>query len=173
MRLLFEHDRAVCHWVAERIPYLRPRIPYFEPGMVLGPASAIGVLGHDGALVAGVVYHNYDPFCRVIEISCASEPRSGWLTREVARSLLRYPLGQLGCQRCTAVTPRKSTSTRRFLEGLGFRREGSARRGFGDDNAILYGLLAEDWAAHPINRPHRSRAAVADGQEILESAASA
>lgn len=144
MNLLRGHDAEVTHWVCQHIPHLAVRIPHFEPGQVLGPSVAIGVLDDHGALIAGVVFHGYDPFVQAIEVSCAAtSPR--WGNRETFREILRYPFVGASCQRISAVTPRKATSTRRFLEGLGFQREGSLRRGFGSDNAIVYGLLREDW----------------------------
>lgn len=145
MRLLFGEDKGVAHWVAERVPHLRERIPYFPPGEVFGPAAAIGVARGD-ELVAGVVFHNYDPFVRNIEVSMASSTRM-WARPHIISGLLRYIFVQAQCVRCTAVTPRSATSPRRFLEGLGFKREGSIRRGFGSENAIVYGLLASEWSA--------------------------
>lgn len=169
-RLVFGQDAAVAHWTAQRIPHVAWRIPEVGFGQAFGPSAAIGVADEQDHLLAGVVFHNWDSHHRVIDISCASDgPR--WFSREIARSVLRYAFAQIQCQRLTAVTPRKATSTRRFLEGLGFKREGSARRGFGDDNAIIYGLLAEDWAAHPINRPRAEREGLTDGQEIRALAA--
>jgi len=156
LRLLFNQDRAVAHWVAEHIPHMAAHIQDFGYGEVFGVGAAIGVVDKRDELVGGVVYHNYDPYYRSIELSCAAST-SRWLTREMVGGLLRYPFTQLNCQRCTAVTPRRATSARRFLEGLGFKREGSVRRGFGDDNAIIYGLLAEEWAQHPLNRARASR----------------
>lgn len=170
MNLLLGHDADVAHWVTERIPYAAVRIPYFDRGQVLGPNVAIGVVSEDGRLLAGVVYHNHDPFVRSIEVSCASDG-ARWGNREVFRALLRYPFDQLQCQRVTATTPRKATSTRRFLEGLGFQREGSLRRAFGDDNAIIHGLLAEDWANGRFCQPRRG--ALGDGQEVRTEAAAA
>lgn len=146
MRLLFGHDADVAHWVAERIPHAAVRIPYYDRGQVFGPSAAIGVVNGAGDMVAGVVYHNYDPFVRSIEVSMASTTRM-WARPDVVRSLLRYIFVQANCLRCTAVTPRSATSPRRFLEGIGFKREGSIRRGFGSENALVYGLLADEWAA--------------------------
>lgn len=169
MKILYGHDAEVTHWVCERIPHLRVRIPYFEPGQVLGPAVARGVLNDEGQLVAGVVYHSYDPFVRGIEVSCAADtPR--WGNREVFRELLRYPFEVAHCIRVTAATPRKATSPRRFLEGLGFKREGSVRLGFGDDNAIIYGLLADEWASGRFCRPRRG---LSDGEEKPQHATAA
>jgi RimJ/RimL family protein N-acetyltransferase len=151
VRLLFGHDADVAHWVAERIPHAAVRIPYYDRGQVFGPAAAIGVMDDLGEMLAGVVFHNYDPFVKSIEVSCASTG-ARWGNRETFRSILRYPFEQLNVARLSAATPKRSTSPRRFLEGLGFKREGSLRKAFGDDDAILYGLLAEDWAAGRFNR---------------------
>jgi len=137
---------------------------------MFGPGAAIGVVDRHDQLVGGVVYHNYDRYNRSVELSCASST-SRWLTREMVGGLLRYPFTQLECQRCTAVTPRRATSARRFLEGLGFKREGSVRRGFGDDNAIIYGLLAEEWAQNPLSQPKRE--SLSHGQVHPERAAAA
>jgi hypothetical protein len=51
---------------------------------------------------------------------------------------------------------------------LGFKREGSIRRGFGDDNAIIYGLLAEEWAA---GRFCAERGSGLSGEKVRSSAA--
>lgn len=171
MKLLFGHDREVAHFVALNIPHLRERIPYFPPGEVFGPGAAIGVLNDGGELIAGVVYHNHDPFIRNIEVSCAAVTPT-WGNREIFRALLRYPFDQVKVQRVTALTPRRqsgATSPRRFLEGLGFVREGSIRRGFGTDNAIIYGLLAEEWREGRFCRPR----GVGRGEKCAESSAAA
>jgi RimJ/RimL family protein N-acetyltransferase len=171
VRVLYGHDAEVTHWVCERIPHLRERIPHFEKGLVLGPTVALGVLDRAGTLIAGVVFHGYDPFVKAMEVSCASDG-ARWGNREVFREVLRYSFETADCQRISAVTPRRATSPRRFLEGLGFQREGSIRRGFGTDNAIIYGLLREDWANGRFCRP-RERGELTDGQEIPQPAAAA
>lgn len=171
MRLLFGHDRDVAHFVAFNIPHLRERIPYFRYGEVFGPSAAIGVVNDAGELIAGVVYHNHDPFIRNIEVSCASTT-ARWGNREIFRALLRYPFDQLKVQRVTALTPRRqfgATSPRRFLEGLGFVREGSIRRGFGSENAIIYGLLADEWREGRFCRPR----GVSRGEERPKGSAGA
>lgn len=165
--LLIGHDADVAHWVALNIPHMLPRIPYFERGLAFGPCRAIGVLDATGQIIAGVVYHNHDPFVGAMEISCAAITAK-WGNRETFRSLLRFPFAQAQCQRVTAVTPRRAppgaTSPRKFLEGLGFVREGSIRRGFGDQNAIVYGLLREEWEQGRFCRPRRE--GLTGGEEI-------
>jgi hypothetical protein len=174
MRLLFGQDAAVANWVACRIPKLEAVVPTLPFGEVFGPMTAIGVVDGAGHLRGGVVYHNLHPIFGSIELSCASEGRR-WLTRPILRALLNYPFGQLKLARCTSVTPRKSGEPREFLERLGFKREGVLRRGFGDDHAVVYGLLREEWDRHPYNQkpaPARNGAA-ADGEAYPDTAARA
>lgn len=151
MNLVFGHDRDVAHWVAAHIPGLAPHLGEFEYGMAFGASTAIGVMNARGELVGGVVYHNWNALAGNIELSFASTTPK-WLTREILGALLRYPFAQLQCRRITGVTPRRATSARRFLEKFGFKREGCVRYGFGDDHAIISGLLRSEWDAHPLNR---------------------
>jgi RimJ/RimL family protein N-acetyltransferase len=144
MKLLFGSDLFVADWVAQRIPSAARRMHESELGQAFGPATAIGVVDSRGELVGGLVYHAYDKWCRSIELSCAATT-GRWLTREIVCALLRYPFDQLSCVRVTCVTPRRATSVRRFLQHLGFKREGLVRRGFGNDDAIILGLLRNEW----------------------------
>ncbi len=62
MQLIYGHDAAVAEWVAGQIPHMRD-----APEM----CAAIGVT--DGVdLLAGVVFHEYRPAYRIIEISMAA-----------------------------------------------------------------------------------------------------
>lgn len=142
MRLLFGQDALVAEWVGQRIPTV-------GSGPDFGPCAAIGAVKDDGLLGAGAVYHNWQPKFGGIEISFAKDPEAR-LTRGVIGALLRYPFGSLQCHRITACAPLKATSTRQFLEKLGFRREGVVRLGFGNDHAVVYGMLArKEWAHSP------------------------
>ncbi len=144
MRPLFGHDALVAEWVGQRIPHV-------GNGASFGQCAAIGLVDDEGIIQAGAVYNNFQPQYRNIEISFGLAAK-GRLTREAIRILLRYPFAQLNCRRCTAITPLKATSTRAFLEKLDFRREGVVRHGFGNDHAVIYGLLDHHWARHPFNR---------------------
>lgn len=52
---------------------------------------------HDGALVAGTVFHNWHPESGVIELTSASINRR-WLTRDVIRCLFRMAFDEIGAQ---------------------------------------------------------------------------
>jgi hypothetical protein len=92
VKYLYGHDGAVCDFVASLIPSCRER--------GFGNAKAIGVLNNDGFLIAGIVYHNYDPDAEIIEISGAALPGVNWLTRETLR---RTTSGFSACLRATAT----------------------------------------------------------------------
>jgi RimJ/RimL family protein N-acetyltransferase len=146
MRVLWGHSDEVSFWVGWQIPYVRRRLERDPASLPFGQCQAAGVLNNDGELIAGVVFHNYDPDCPSFEVSFAATSAK-WLTRPIICELLRYPFDQIGCRRLTAVTPRKATSARRFLDKFGFRREGVATEGFGDDDAIISRLLKREWLA--------------------------
>jgi RimJ/RimL family protein N-acetyltransferase len=146
MRLVLDQPQAIACWVAERIPHMSGADDF-------APCSAIGVVSEEGRALGGVVFSNWQSRFRNIEVSFASEtPR--WLTRNLIRQILAYPFDQLACQRLTAVTPKKARAARAFLDHFGFKREGVVRRGFGNDDAIISGLLRREWmrsrwATHP------------------------
>lgn len=130
MNLVLGHDAEVADWVAGRIPH----VTGFKD------MAAIGI-ERDGDLVGGVVYHEYRG--NDIQMSCAAiSPR--WLTEGFIRALFVYPFVTLKCDRVSSFTPKGNTHTRRFLEKLGFEEEGNMRRGFVDDDCILYGMLKEE-----------------------------
>jgi len=137
MRLVLGQDAAVADWVGRRIAHV-------GSGEAFGPCAAIGVAGEGGGVLGGVVFSNWQPGCRSIEVSFAAEtPR--WLTRRIIAGILAYPFDQLGCQRITAVTARRARRVRRFLDLFGFKREGLVRQGLGDDDAMIYGMLKREW----------------------------
>ena len=94
-----------------------------------------------GELVAGVVYNEYRGHS--IHISMASS-HPKWATREVIATILSYPFVQLKCERLTAYTGRSMTHVRQFLERVGFQQEGIVRRGFADDDCVIYGMLKDE-----------------------------
>lgn len=152
MKLLYGHSDEVAIWVAQRIPYVAKRLARDPLSPPFGPAQAIGVLDAAGTLVAGVVYHGYDQDCPSVEMSFAADTPK-WLTRTLICELLSYPFDGLGCRRVTGVTPKRAAAARRFIDRFGFKREGVARQAFGNDDAIISGLLAREWRQSRFSRP--------------------
>lgn len=146
-RGVFGRDEELIAWAAKKIGYVKPE--RFQG------CHAIGVVDDQGALGAVAIYSSYDGDFGDIEISFAMRP-GFYLSRSAISMFLRYPFGQLKCNRVTAATPLKATSTRQFLELLGFKREGVLRWRFGTDHAAVYGILAKEWARSVFNVDRRT-----------------
>lgn len=130
MKLILGQDEAVATWVAARIPH----VDQFSNMAAIGIERA-------GDLVGGVVYHEYRG--NDVQMSCAGSGRR-WLAEGVLRALFAYPFITLGCQRVSAFAPKSNAHTRQFLERLGFIEEGNMRRGFEDDDCVIYGMLKHE-----------------------------
>lgn len=128
--ILIGEDQAVAALVGSKIPGFAP-VKF----------TALGVVRNQ-KLVGGVIYHNYSR--HGIEVTGAfDDPR--WALPQTMRALFDYPFQQLGCVRITAVIAKKNKRSRRLCEGLGFRLEGVARKGFdGKQDACIYGMLREE-----------------------------
>lgn len=126
-----EIHQKIADWVAERIPH----VTGFEKMMT------IGVMSDSGAPLGAVVYHDFRD--KDIQLSCAADS-SQWLNRGVLGSIFAYPFKQLKCDRVTALAPFKNSHTRCFLERLGFQQEGVMRKGFNDDDCVVYGMLRDE-----------------------------
>lgn len=106
--------------------------------------TAIGIIRRD-EFCGGVVYHNFYsmPHGNAVEVSIACSD-AGWALPQTLRALFSYPFEQLGCVRMTAIAAKSNTRSRKLIEGLGFKREGSHPRAIdGKEDAISYGLLKE------------------------------
>lgn len=98
----------------------------------------------DRRVAALVVYSGYQRRYRAIEMSIiADSPR--WATRPIIWALFTYPFEQLQLQRVSSAIRADNVRSIKLCEGLGFRQEGRIRLGYGDCDALVYGLLADEW----------------------------
>jgi RimJ/RimL family protein N-acetyltransferase len=144
VKYLYGHDDLVADFVAALIPSCRER--------GFGRAKAIGVMDNAGRLIAGIVYHNYDPDAELIEISGAALPKTYWLTRETLRRMYEYPFLQVGVQ----MIVQRNAADDEYLLGV-LARYGYAfiriPRMLGRDrDGVLCTLTYEDWIANKFNR---------------------
>lgn len=131
--LVLGQDQAVASWAAARIPHVTD----------FGDCAAIGVRDEAGCDLGAVVFHEYRD--NDIQMSCAADsPR--WLNRSILRALFHYPFKQLQVERVTAFAPARNAHTRSFLARVGFVQEGVMRRGFQDDDCVIYGMLRDECA---------------------------
>ena len=154
MKYLYGHDETVADFVAQLIPSCRSR--------GFGRCKAIGVL-RDEFLIAGIVYHHYDPDAGVIELSGAALPGVNWLTRETLRRMFEYPFLQIGVQ---LIVQRNSADDERLLGVL-------ARYGYvfvrvprmlgRDKDGVICLLTYEDWLDNKFNKRLKQHLETQDG----------
>lgn len=130
-------DKLVGGWVIDRLPM--PQRKGFEATPDY-PLRGIGYKVND-KLVMGIIFYNHIPWHKSVEVGIALEPKQGAFLRGMLRHAMVYPFVQLGCQRVTAMAPKRAKASRNFMEILGFEEEGNIRHGFGTDDCIVYGLL--------------------------------
>jgi hypothetical protein len=158
---VYGHDVIVADFVAQLIPRCRER--GFPPA-----SKAIGII-KDGALIAGVVYHNYEPEAQVIEISGAALPGHQWVTRETLKRSYVYPFITCGCQ---MVVQRNSVRDERLLGMLAHLNYAfiPIPRMLGrDEDGVLCCLTYEAWVESRINQ--RFKFHLADPEQEKKEAA--
>lgn len=128
-RLVMHHDPLVAEWAG------RVLCTNFVP-----PFVAVGLMIKD-RLAAAVVFNGYTG--PTIEASVAVIDRKA-VTRKTLRQLFTYPFEQLNCVRVTARTRAGQTKTRDLIKRLGFIQEGLMRSYYGDDDAVIYGMLRHE-----------------------------
>lgn len=121
--------------------FVAARIPGCERGW--GKFAAIGF---GEPLVAGVVYHNWNPEAGVIELSSASETRN-WLTKARLSQIFSYPFDGLGCQVCVARISEGNTRARRIWRALGATEYLIPRLRGRDQSEVIATLTDDAWRA--------------------------
>lgn len=132
MKIVVPVDNSLHDWVAARMP---DDVQFDTKDIAVGVA--------DDRIRAGVVYHDHTPEYRGVQVSFATDG-PGWATRKTVAALLWPPFRELDCIRVTALIRKKNKASRRLVEKLGFRLEGSLWRGFGNDHMCVYGLRRSD-----------------------------
>lgn len=97
-------------------------------------------------MLAGVVYHDYYPQYRTVQVSlAAANPR--WATKRIVGRLLSIPFELYGCRKIWASTPHTNARALRFNAGIGFVKEAVLSDFYGDGaHAIVTSLSRDLWA---------------------------
>lgn len=83
-----------------------------------GECASIGFANKKNGLVAGIVYHNYEPQNQVIEISAFSSQRK-WLTKKYVKLIFAYPFEQLNLRLVVARCDEDNYRVRKIWKTLG------------------------------------------------------
>lgn len=138
LHLVYGHDREVADWVGRQL-----HVKDFGLCCGIGVARSTDIIG-------GAVYNNfyYDEFGHPlkIEMSFATIDKR-WATRGIIRGLLDYPFSHLKVKRVQLTIAKRNKHTRHFVQKLGFKLEGIARKAHHDGtDAAVYSLLNYEWA---------------------------
>lgn len=145
MDYVYGYDEIVSKFVASLIPEVR------ELGF---PATsrAIGIIDAKGHLVAGMVYHNWDPASGVIEMSGAALPGQQWLSRETLKRIYQYPFHDCGCQMVIMRVPADNQRLLRQLAAVNYSFITIPRLLGRNRDAVACLLTREAWEANKICR---------------------
>ena len=138
--LLIGHDVDVARFVTERAPIERPewRAPYW----------GFGVLKEDGTLCAGIVFSDWKPAFRTIEVSAAAVSSFGISTQIVTTIYGGFVFGQLNVHRVFARTETANIRAKKMLRHVGFLEEAIQGHYYGPNkHASCWRLLAHEWQA--------------------------
>jgi RimJ/RimL family protein N-acetyltransferase len=108
-------------------------------GVFRQPFVAWGIADKDGNITGAVIFNDYDA-CNV-EVTCVGH---GW-TRGVIREIGRYCYEDLACTRVSITTRMSNSLVHSLAARLGGRLEGIKRRYYGDEDAVLYGVLKDEF----------------------------
>jgi hypothetical protein len=145
---VYGHNEIVANFVASMIPECRAR--------GFSNYRAIGVVDGDGRLIAGLVYHGYQPEAGTIEISGAALPGQYWMTRETLRHMYGYPFLQLRCQMVINRVPADDERQLRMMAVFGYSLVRIPRLLGRDRDAVIGTLTIEDWINNKFNRRYRT-----------------
>jgi hypothetical protein len=132
-RIVAGHDEEIAKWVAERVPWAGRGD--------FGPMAALGVVSDTG-LIAGVVYHDYQPDHGTIQLSMAAASPM-WARRENLRALLHYPFRRVGVFKAWIATPHDHAHGIKTFEHIGFKREAILAHQFGRKRHAWIGRMLQ------------------------------
>lgn len=102
---------------------------------------AVGIADSERGLVAACLFHAHNG--PDVELSYYGP---GTVTLPIVRGIAKIAVEYLGVSRITARTHRSNKTVTRGIKGLGFEYEGVRKCGYGDQDAVMYGLFGKNLA---------------------------
>lgn len=134
--------------------FVASHIPGGERGLDGKVCMGVIQTGDQPKLIAGVVYHNYNPEAGVIELSAASTSRL-WLTRPVLKAMFSYPFEQIGCQMAVLRVSERNPAMVSIALRYGFKSHLIPRLRGRDEAEHILTLTDDDWRANRFNQEKR------------------
>lgn len=132
------HREFFAEWARQRVPGIESWGDTYQ---------TLGLIDEAGRTLAVVLYTEYSRFNVCMHI--ATEGKQ-WMTRAYLRAVFDYPFNQLKVDRVTAFVASQNFRSRKFVEHIGFKREGTLREAHHRDDLIAYGMLKREcrWIEH-------------------------
>ena len=107
-------------------------------------------------LVAGMVFHDWQPGAGLIQISSASvTPR--WLTAEVRHKMFSYPFDEIGCQMVVLEVSAANTRMVRIAKAFGFTAHFIQRLRGRNEDGYVFTLTDDAWRNSTFTRKHHGQ----------------
>lgn len=119
---------ALAHYVEQHCPTLKFEEPYQAVGSVT-----------DGKLTAALIFQSKTD--HDVEISVAATH----LPRALLKAVGYYVVKQMGCRRATFRTRSDNHEAIEAMKRLGAKEEGRQRGFFGDADAVVFGILKDEY----------------------------
>ena len=129
MRAIVDRSDELVIWAAQRIEWMHGRA--FPDG-----ARAIGV-EVAGEIGGAVVFHDWQPEYRTIQVSFAAADPRWMLARRAFGGMFDYAFNGCGVDKIWSLTPTTNERALRAVIGLGFKPEAVLERQFGDVDAVM------------------------------------
>lgn len=139
--LIYDDSSRLKDWAVERMP----DVP------VGGDAHTLGLLV-DGKLAVVVIYESFTP--HMCSMHVVTDNGRRWCSRGFLAAAFAYPFKQLGLSRVTALIPASNTKALNMDVRLGFKPEGVMRKGLGNDDLIVLGMLRDECIWLPKENRH-------------------
>jgi hypothetical protein len=140
---VYGHDQTVAQFVAQLIPYCQRG---FGPNI-----KAVGIVD-DSKLIAGVVWHNYDPEAGIMEISGAALPGASWISRRTLAHIYQFPFLRCDCQMIVQRVPADNERLLGVLARYDYYFVALPRLFGRDRDGVVCCLTQEAWAANQFNK---------------------
>jgi len=118
-----------------------------------GDCVAIGFANAVEGLVAGFVYHNYEPETGVIEVSGYSTRRD-WCTKALLKVIFDYPFNQVGVRLVVARHSEHNKRVRRIWKSIGAKEYVIPDLRADGEAEVVSVLSRNDWMKSRFMRAH-------------------
>ena len=132
-------------------PDLNARVGEFVSRLCFGNPYAVErfcsmAVFHGEQLVAGTLFHNWQPESGVIELTSASTDRR-WLTKTVVKAMFHMAFDMIGAQLVALRVSERNTGMVEIAQRFGFQGTLIPRLRGRDESEWIFTLTDDDWRA--------------------------